>query len=100
MLYYKATKIRDRVCRRAFGDYPNALLLLIEEGGLFLELIAAYHPLLLLTAGGLGGGDGALDTVDDPAVFVGIIVSMEDLNDWEKELRPLCYRHSGRRLEL
>lgn len=59
-----------------FGGYPNVLLLLIEEGGLFLELIVAYHPLLLLTTGGFGGGDGALDTVDDPAVFVGIALDI------------------------
>ena len=43
--------------------------MLVEEGGFFLGLVVAHHPLLLLTAGGLGGGDGALDAVDDPAVF-------------------------------
>lgn len=47
--------------------------MLVEEGGFFLGLVVAHHPLLLLTAGGLGGGDGALDAVDDPAVFVSII---------------------------
>lgn len=50
--------------------------MLVEEGGLFLGKVVTDHPFFLLTSGGLGGGDGSLDTVDDPAVLGGIALDI------------------------
>ena len=74
--------------------------MLIEEGGFFLELLVAYHPLLLLTTGGLGGGDGTLDTVDDPVVFVGIALDIIIGEHREHKLTlELCEELKGSRQE-
>lgn len=56
----------------AFGGYPNAIIILVEERGFFFELVVTDHPLFLFASGGLRGGDGAFDTVYDPAVLCGI----------------------------